>query len=142
MKIENLYYRHEGRLFRATALFAMNSGPVLERMVNQHLLDHPDEAVLVTADSGLTVILADKNDGGLPFPSAHGITQHRVDQVRELREALKPFAEPPSPAMDEYPCHQYIFTNPRQCGRCGRALRAWDALEATKWAEAPTGETP
>ena len=47
--------------------------------------------------------------------------------IDALREAIKPFAEEPSKYMDSFPCHNGITTK-EKCGRCSRAIAAYNAL--------------
>jgi len=54
-----------------------------------------------------------------------------VDIIENFIKALEPFAEKPSEAMDSYPCHVGILPKER-CGRCSRAITAFNALEAVK----------
>ncbi|NTW33519.1 MAG: hypothetical protein HGB12_13010 [Bacteroidetes bacterium] len=67
------------------------------------------------------------------------IDMMREDDLREelrkvlfaretLRDAIKPFAEQPTEYMDTFPCHNGITTK-EKCGRCGRAIAAWNALK-------------
>lgn len=48
-------------------------------------------------------------------------------EIADLRDALEPFAEPPTAEMDEFACHAGICVK-EECGRCSRAIRAWRAL--------------
>lgn len=49
-------------------------------------------------------------------------------QIAALKAALAPFAEKPSEQMNDYSCHVGIYQDPRECTRCGNAIRAWEAL--------------
>lgn len=48
--------------------------------------------------------------------------------IAQMREALAPFAEDPA-YLDEYTCHHGICTK-EKCGRCSRAIAAWNAYHA------------
>lgn len=48
-------------------------------------------------------------------------------KIEALMDAIEPFAEEPTEMMDSYPCHKGITTKER-CGRCSRAIAAWEAL--------------
>lgn len=45
----------------------------------------------------------------------------------DLLEALRPFAEPLTEAMENYPCHKGI-RSARECTRCGKAIAAYEAI--------------
>ena len=140
MEIEGLYYRTHGRLFKVTALF---HGPAshIKEAANFRMLKHDGEAVLAQAANGQWVLLAYKDDKGIPWGAAQvNPPNERLDDIRALRSALAPFAEQPGPHMNQYPCHHDLFDDPRRCGRCGRAIAAWEALARTEWAE-PKGDT-
>lgn len=50
-------------------------------------------------------------------------------RIAALKAALEPFAEAPSDRMNDYPCHRGLHDDPRDCTRCGNAIRAWEALQ-------------
>jgi len=59
----------------------------------------------------------------------------RLDrQIVDLAEALLPFAEKPSEEMDSFPCHVGITTK-EKCGRCSRAIAAYEALKKARLIE-------
>ena len=70
--------------------------------------------------------------GGPQYERLAGKASHELRaleaRVRELEEAAAPFAERPHDGMQNYPCHAGIFDDPERCGRCGRAIRLWNAL--------------
>lgn len=55
----------------------------------------------------------------------------KADEARiaAIKAALEPFAEKPDDRMNDYPCHRGIYNDPRDCTRCGNAIRAWEALQ-------------
>lgn len=58
----------------------------------------------------------------------HQAKQAADARIAALEAALMPFAENPGSHMQSYPCHAGILTDPRECSRCGNAIRAWEVL--------------
>jgi len=48
-------------------------------------------------------------------------------KLQALMKAIEPFAEKPTERMDFYYCH-YDVTTKEECGRCSRAIAAYEAL--------------
>ena len=53
-----------------------------------------------------------------------------IARIRRDEEALRPFAESPNSITASHPCHAGICTKDK-CGRCSRAIAAWNALSPT-----------
>jgi hypothetical protein len=49
--------------------------------------------------------------------------------IKDLIVALKPYAEPRTQAMDNYPCHIGIFKDPMDCSRCKKAIFAHESIQ-------------
>jgi hypothetical protein len=52
-----------------------------------------------------------------------------ISIIKDLIVALKPYAEPRIPAMDNYPCHIGIFKDPMDCNRCKKAIAAHECIQ-------------
>lgn len=58
------------------------------------------------------------------------VTDHaeRYLNAKRVAEALEPYAENPARDMSKYPCHAGL-TAASGCGRCSRAIRAWEVMK-------------
>lgn len=54
-----------------------------------------------------------------------------IEIIRDLCKAIEPFAEKPSDRLKDYTCHSGIVPL-ENCGRCKKAIRAWNALQSAK----------
>lgn len=66
--------------------------------------------------------------------------QPDLSLLQQLVSALEPFAEPPDRCGD-YNCHKGM-RHPERCGRCGRAIAAWRAVERAKLENPAAGTDP
>lgn len=48
--------------------------------------------------------------------------------IKSLVKSLSNFAEKPSSAMDNFLCHRGVCSK-YECGRCGRAISAWNSIQ-------------
>jgi len=87
-------------------------------------LDEDGDVIQTNADR-IVAIMTSEDDG------RQGGNAHLIAAAPEMYEALLPFAEPYSAAMEGYPCHKGTCSA-RECTRCGKAIAAHEALRKAR----------